>query len=118
MLRPVQAPVLIADALINVRITGVRIKGMSIVRLKIIGNPNTAISLILNRAEGRATKDILRLWLCFEAMYSARTKLRAVPQPPINTKVSRKVFEKISVGMCPCQHKRLVDFHILFKKMP
>ena len=42
------SPVLIADALINVRITGVRIKGMSIVRLKIIGNPNTAISLILN----------------------------------------------------------------------
>ena len=49
------SPVQVANVLIKVSTTGARINGTSIVKLKIIGNPNTAISLILNKAEGNAT---------------------------------------------------------------
>ncbi len=45
-----------------------------------------------------ATYAIFRLWLLSETRHNAITKLRAQPQPPRNTKVSRKVLEKISVG--------------------
>ena len=82
-----------ASALVTVRTTGVMMNGAAIVRLKMIGKPKTAISLILNSTEGSATWAIFLLWLCFEAMQSARTKLKAVPQPPRNTKVSRNVLE-------------------------
>ena len=48
-------PVSYTHLLVSVSTTGVRRKGTAIVKLKMIGNPNTAISLMLNKTEGSAT---------------------------------------------------------------
>ena len=70
-----------------------------------MGNPNTAISLILKKAEGSATYAIFRLGLLLDAIHSAIMKLKAQPQPPRKAKVSRNVLEKISVGTWPASKR-------------
>lgn len=59
-----------------------------------MGNPNTAISLILKKAEGSATYAIFRLGLLLDAIHSAIMKLKAQPQPPQKRKGIQKCLGK------------------------